>query len=145
MSGAVQELSRKRSELAARRERLIEEIGRIEQDLAAIVHVLHLLDSASAAVPVRSERSRRSNGATLYGGDALNVKLLGILRSGDCPMSTKACMQALAAEAGLDPSDERVRAMVNRISAALGQLVRKGRVRRAGHLSGNRNLWEIAR
>jgi hypothetical protein len=143
MAGAVDELLKKREELSERRQALAQEVARIDKDVAAVEHVLRLLDPS--VVPTSPRRRRSSSADDPFAGANLTARVLMTLRAAKEPISTAACASAIAQDKGLAEGDLAIGRMSSRISALLASLEGRGRVRRAGTVDGRKNLWEIAR
>lgn len=144
--GFEDELKTRRASIAAEIEALRGKVVALEGVLAAYDAVLIHCDPDAVPAAVTSQPRRRTPMPLPPELQRLNKTeaVLEALREAGRPISTAECVSAIAARLGVAPSHEGLRRFLSHVSATLGALVRRERVRQATAVDGRTLLWEVA-
>ncbi|WP_046867463.1 hypothetical protein [Microvirga massiliensis] len=107
MAGVVDALLRRRGELSERCQALMLEIAQFDKDVAAVDHVLRLLDPS--VVPATPRRRRLPSIDDTFAGENLTARVLMNLKAAQEAISTAACASAIAQDKGIAEGDPAIR------------------------------------
>ena len=141
MSEAFEELLEKRAALAARQEEIKAENARLDEDLAALDHVLSLLDPSYRPSAPAKRRTRKVE--RHFGRGELSDATLAILRDAEEPLTAADCVAAIVGSKTL-PEDALVH-VKGSVTTTLTNLSKRNRVRRVHNGDGRKVVWEINR
>ena len=146
MESIIEELKGKRTAIEAEVLEAEARIKVLREDMAAIDRVIRIYDPSQAPVVPRPKRTRAVSAALPEALATMNktAAILDVLREAGRPLSTAECINIIADrhQVELDPATQDK--FTTHVSASLSSLVKRGRVRHAGTIEGNKRLWEIA-
>ena len=136
----------RRAGIAAEIEALRSRAVALESVLTAYDAVLVHCDPDAVLATVASQPRRRTPVPLPPELQRLNKTeaVLEALREAGRPISTAECVSAIADRLGVASSHEGLRRFPSHVSATLGALVRRERVRQTTALDGRTLLWEVA-
>jgi hypothetical protein len=146
LQSIIEELKEKRTAIETEVLEAEARIKVLREDMAAIDRVIGIYDPSQAPAEVRPKR-KRAVSATLPEALAKMNKtaaILEVLREAGRPLSTAECINIIADRHHLELDHGTHDKFTTHVSASLSSLVKRGRVRRAGTIEGNKRLWEIA-
>jgi hypothetical protein len=146
LESIIEELKGKRTAIEVEVLEAEARIKALREDMAAIDRVIRIYDPSQAPAEVRPKR-KRAVSATLPEALAKTNKtaaILDVLREAGRPLTTAECIDIIVDrhQVELDPATQDK--FTTQVSASLSSLVKRGRVRHAGTMEGNKRLWEIA-
>lgn len=130
---------------------MLAEIKVIDRDIAAVVHVVGLLDPTQTA-PLSAmrtqkgrlkDRPRKEEAQALFVPGEINKGMLGVLREATAPMNVGDVARAMLTAKKVDPETVYLGSLSRRLSTNLQKLADRGRLRKHADPDGMR--WEIDR
>ncbi len=143
MTDLQTELLDMRRALLDRKTEIRAELKTIDADVSAIERVLRKMNPDALAMEPPRRRCRKTADGLFADGE-ITMGTLTALRDLGKPSTSADCAAVLAANKNLPEDDYRMSEITNRVSSALNDLTKKGRVRRVGTGEGRTVLREVA-
>ncbi|WP_110781541.1 hypothetical protein [Rhodopseudomonas faecalis] len=141
----VRELCSKHDELRSVRQELIDQIAKIDRDIAAIDTVIQIYKPDHTLTKSKTRRS--STRGTFLGGlfadDNLSARILNTLRLAQVPISSHECAIRVALQKNVPEDDPRMPEIANRVAISLSGLAKRSRVEPIRG-DGRSLLWKVA-
>lgn len=151
MSAAIDELIAHRAMMLSRREALVAELKTLDTDMAAVTHVVSLLDPARAAsLKVTSkhdnrprDRPHKMEPEVAFAPGEMAQGMLEVLRDAKALMDVGSVTRAMLTAKGVDPQTVLLARLSRRLSTNMQKLFERGRLKK--HFSPDGIRWEIDR
>jgi hypothetical protein len=141
----VRELRRKQDELRSDRQVLIDQIAKIDTDIAAVDTVIQIYEPGHAPAKVKTRRAgpRGAFLGGLFADDNLSARILNTLRLAQTPISSHECEIRVASQKNVPEDDPRMPDIAIRVAISLSGLAKRSRVEQIKG-DGRSFLWKVA-